>query len=132
MHTPTKTQWQTVIDNFKKVLPLAVQENHLDLMEGAVNQDHQCGTVHCIGGWYAMAICDISKPIDWTHGALVMVDHLGFDRRSDLNNWAEENPDIWGNKCGDSVFTEKAAWNGANSLAEVITFLEGVRDRSPD
>lgn len=62
MHTPTKAQWQVVIDNLKKVLPLAVRERHLNMMEpDAKSENHECGTIHCFGGWYAVAACDHSE-----------------------------------------------------------------------
>jgi hypothetical protein len=140
MHTPTKAQWQTVIDNFKKVLPLAEREDQFDMREPAVRSDeHKCGTVHCMGGWYAIKFLDEivkqCKPgqfIGYNEGANLIAEHLGFPGQWDLQEWAGDNPEIWGNEEGSSMFSNEDSYGGAKTLAEAVTWLEGVRDRSPD
>jgi hypothetical protein len=135
MHTPTKAHWQVVIDNFKKVLPIATKRNNLDMLEPAVNADqHKCGTVHCIGGWYAIATCDINKPLNYKDGALKMAEDLGFRDLPilQLEEWAINHPSIWGNRYGAGMFCNPSAYGNATNLAEAIQFLEKVRDRSPD
>lgn len=89
---PTKKQVQKVIDNFKKVLPMAIKDNHLMMMEGDVNMQHKCGTVHCHGGWYAIAVCNLKEPLDFTAGANRMAQDLGFENMGVLENWANEYP----------------------------------------
>jgi hypothetical protein len=134
MHNPTKKQWQKVIDNFKKVLPLAIREDHLNMSEARVNEkDNQCGTVHCVGGWYAVATLDTkSNLLSFSDGADEMAKHLGFTDMYRLGDWAHANSDIWGNDFGYNLFGHEAAYDDAENLTEVITFLEGVRDRSPE
>lgn len=133
MHTPTKQQWQTVIDNLKKVLPMAANEHHLDMGENRVNGHyHKCGTIHCVGGWYAVSVCDLTEEIDFNDGGEAMANHIGFDDRHRLAEWAYLNPEIWGNEHGDMMFYDNKAYDGAKTLTEVIAHLEGVRDRSPE
>jgi hypothetical protein len=142
MHTPTKTRWNTVIDNLKKILPLASEEGQLDMHEHRVQHAcYKCGTIHCVGGWYAIAAYDlINNPFEmgFSTGADRMALDLGFiadeytPSRQLLGDWADEHPEIWGNIYGMSVFTSSKAYNGAKNMAEVIQFLEKVRDRSPD
>ena len=136
MHTPTKSQWQAVINNFKKVLPMAKEDSQLDMLEPDVNNNHHsCGTVHCVGGWYAVA-CGLDNKdstfITYRHGANEMARHLGFSHMDDLETWAGFNSNIWGNECGHNMFCNKSAYNYAYNLAEVLVHLEGVRDRSPE
>ena len=84
-----------------------------------------CGTAACHGGWYAMKIEDVGWKLgsgasilvhgdgadtaDWHsvkfwHGADLMAKDLGFENMEFLKIWAEENPDIWGNKYGAMMF----------------------------
>lgn len=146
MHTPTKTQWQTVIDNLKKVLPMAVIEGHLDMMEGCGRDAmHACGTIHCFGGWYAVSV--LADKRDWFNyddGANEMAIHLGLkqedrDGEFSIEEWALENPDIWGNNYGSYLFINAKAFfhkehrpAGAENLKHIIDHLEEVRDRSPE
>ncbi len=141
MHIPTKTQWQTVIDNFKKVLPMATMDKHLDMKECVVHQSktvfgggHKCGTIHCMGGWYAIAVLskeELQKSyVSYTQGTQRMAEDLGFNEVTDLEWWAEKTPAIWGNVYGFSMFSNEAAYNYAKTLAEAVAYLEGVRDRS--
>jgi len=143
MHTPTKAQWQVVIDNFYKILPLTFEQGlgHLDMNESNVNSvEHECGTVHCVAGWYAVATLDLeNNKVDFRDGANQMASDLGFSDESfprtckrSLEKFADCNPDIWGNAYGDSMFCSNEAYNGAESITDIINFLEGVRDRSPE
>lgn len=135
MHTPTKKQWQTVIDNFVRVLPLARREDHLDMMEAVVcNNNHKCGTVHCVGGWYAVAALfpTGAEYIGFHDGCNKMAEDLGFNYENDLELWAHHNPEVWGNEDGGSMFYDADAYDGAKNLHEVIAFLEKVKDRSPE
>ena len=136
MHTPTKSQWQTVIDNFVRVLPLAKKEHHLDMDEITIcdNEGHKCGTVHCVGGWYGVSVLTEFDEAytSYTEGADAMAKHLGFKEDTALQHWARENPQIWGNQYGQRMFSHETAYDGAENLHEIIAFLEKVRDRSPE
>lgn len=142
MHTPTKTQWQTVIDNFKKILPAASHEGHLDMNVYLVHRQgngtvpgHKCGTIHCVAGWYAIAARTIDLSVSYigfSIGCDAMAEDLGFSDKYVLASWAHKNPKIWGNDLGNNLFGSRAAYNGADTLQEVVEYLEGVRDRSPD
>lgn len=132
MYTPTKAQWQTVIDNFKKVLPMTILKHHLSMSETAVNDSHTCGTVHCVGGWYAVAALDLAQPLSYRDGAKKMSRDLGFEDDNKLEDWAGDNAYIWGNIHGLSMFSGREAYDHANTLGEVVAYLEGVRDRSPE
>lgn len=111
--------------------------HHLDITDGRVNSHGKtCGTVHCIGGWYAIAThpqeIEQDIQIDFYTGKDTMLKDLGFERDQDINYWASNYPQIWGNHYGADLFVDIRAWDNAKSIPEVIQFLEGVRDRSPD
>lgn len=145
MHTPTKAQMQVVIDNLKKVLPIATLPNHLDMGCPHVNNtSHTCGTVHCFGGWYAVAVCDLSEFINYEEGKDQLATDLGFlsDCQYNVENllvdWAMYNPGVWGNNNGTDMFLHERAFqhitkrpNGALNLQHIIDHLEQVRDRLP-
>lgn len=132
MHTPTKTQWQKVIDNLEKVVPIATVENNLDMHETKINtKGHVCGTIHCMGGWYAIATLDITEPISFLSGAIEMAKDLGFESISEIEDWARSYSKIWGNEYGGSLFCRPWAYNDAKTIQEAIEYLKGVRDRSP-
>lgn len=142
-HTPTKAQWQVVIDNLKKVLPLATREDHLNMGYGGVNTwGHVCGTMHCVGGWYAVATLDKRQELTYEDGVLQMSKDLGFTMRGSfyvIRRWASNNPTMWGNDDGAKMFLFPSAYyhkdkrpNGALNLQHVIDHFEEVRDRSPD
>lgn len=132
---PTKQQWQKVIDNFERVLPMATMENHLTMQCTSVNENgYKCGTVHCVGGWYAVATLNMNngEKYSYSDGADKMAQDLGFEYDYQLLSWSIKNFEIWGNKSGNEMFCSPLAYNGADSLAEVVEFLKGVRDRSPE
>jgi hypothetical protein len=135
MHTPTKKQWNIVIENLYKILPLTFEAGkyHLDMTQGAVNINHTCNTIHCVGGWYAIAVIDTdTRRVNFMNGANRMARHLGFSDCSEMENWAGIHPYIWGNGDGRMLFCARSAYNNANSISDIIVFLEKVRDRSPD
>ena len=125
---------------------MAVREDHLDMMEGCGRDEgHPCGTVHCFGGWYAIALFDgIREFYYYDDGADEMAKHLGLkeqdrDGEFSIEEWASNNPDIWGNEYGGNVFVHARAFLtdekrplGAQSLKHIIDHLEEVRDRSPE
>lgn len=138
-HTPTKAQWATVIDNFLKVYPMALVagESHLDMSEPLITAEPACGTVNCVGGWYAIATLDVDndKNLSFSNGAAQMAIDLGFGGffpKRQLEAWACNNPEIWGNGRGHDMFYSPTAWNGAETLEQIIIHLAGVHDRSPE
>ena len=140
MRHPTKKQMQKVIDRLKTILPMAKKREQLEMMEGRVFcESHLCGTVHCFGGWYAVA-CRARKVIkkrisfadcNYQHGADLMAEDLGFGCRLDLMDWARDNPKIWGNVEGEGIFCDAIAFNNAKTMRGVVQHLERVLKRLP-
>lgn len=136
---PTKKQMQTVIDNLKKVLPWAIEDSALDMRITTIHES--CGTVHCFGGWYAIATLEkkeIHSYSDFYLGVIRMAKDLGFDKPSQLDTWAFHNTLMWGNHRGGNMFTSCSAFyhavkrpRGAKNLQHIIDHLEEVRDRLP-
>lgn len=136
-HTPTRAQFQTVIDTLKTVLPMAPLEDNFNMYQGGVtdSEGHICGTAHCIGGWYAIAKNlhrDQTVSVDFLDGADAMARDLGFSDSYSYREWAHANEDLWGNWRGFDVFCSPRAYNNASTLAEAIAHMEGVRDRLPE
>jgi hypothetical protein len=122
MRNPTVKQVAFVIDKLKLVRKQANEECALDIDESRVynkKYKYECGTVHCVGGWYAVAnlnrkfIKDKFNEgfVDFNDGTKLMAQDLGFAYRCDLKNWAEQNPKIWGNKKGYFMFGNASAYN---------------------
>jgi len=133
MH-PTKKQMAQVIENFYRILPLTFEagHKHLDFDEWRVTgHNFECGTIHCVGGWYAIAkgLNEKSDRVDFLDGARALSEDLGINF---IEAWARENPEIWGNQRGGDMFLSKRAWNGAKSISQVINHLEAVHDRLPE
>lgn len=126
-----------VIENFKKVLPMATKKGHLNMSEMRVKgDDYQCGTVHCHGGWYTVATCKMDKHILFVEGAEKLARHLGFKSPHDLKLWAEENPKLWGNDNGYDMFGDKLAFlntelrpKGAKTLQDIVDHWTEVYKR---
>jgi hypothetical protein len=128
MHTPTQKQWQTVLDKLYSILPFTFENNyHLDMMEPQVNgYGHVCGTVHCVGGWYAIAhYQDIAFEVDesfgYKDGANEMGKDLGFDGRGELMLWCDQHRVLWGNEYGVDLFANPQSYNHGNGPAKSIT-----------
>jgi len=140
MKNPTKKQFQVVIDRLTAVLPFAEKEEQLDMGEFVVicpDEKHECGTVHCVGGWYKAYdyLVDKIKPptgdyVGFSGGATKMAKDLGFNW-GELESWAKGNPDIWGNRRGEYLFSSEGAYDGAKNLAEVVEWFKGVQSRLP-
>jgi len=132
-----KQQVQIVIDNFKKVLPMAIEENHLDMQNPFVNSgNHTCGTTHCHGGWYAIAVFNTKlKKVNYHDGAAMIAEHLGFANEGFLEEWAYNHPVTWGNLNGNEMFTDAIAFEsrtrpkGAQNLQDIIDHWEEVKNR---
>jgi hypothetical protein len=72
---------------------------------------HLCETVACHAGW----ACDFKIPVNdvdlsmyedhFEIGRLKIAKHLGFDSCFTLKLWALNNPSLWGNANGASMFS---------------------------
>ena len=131
---------EVVVPNFRKVLPLANKENSLDMGESKVNVNHICGTVHCHGGWYAVAVADLSNKVDFYFGAERIGEDLGFDNSNNaadikLALWARNNKLFWDSQDGSlmfncaSAFTSDSRPKGAQSLSDIVDHWLEVADR---
>jgi hypothetical protein len=128
MKNPTIKQVEYVIEKLESVIEQACEEDAFDMSEtiAYIKNKHKCGTVHCVGGWYAVAnlnrkaIKDRFKKgfVGYSDGADLMANDLGFADRDCLQTWAYENPEIWGNGAGRGLF--------ANELACDNTGFDGV------
>lgn len=123
-----------VIENFKKVLPMAKLERHLKMSESSVNYNHTCGTIHCHAGWYAVAVCDLSADLNFRNGANILAEHLGYDDLFDIMNNMDKK--IWGNDFAIQMFTREIAFyhpekrpHGAENLQHIIDHWTEVYER---
>lgn len=139
MHTPTQKQWATVIEKLYSVLPFALQEgSRLEMGESCVNVcGYPCGTVHCVGGWYAIAhwqdkAMNGSAILYFVHGAYKMARDLGFEYYQQFQDWAHSHSSVWGNNYGHNMFYAPEAYDHGNGpakeLADVIRHFEFVAD----
>lgn len=143
---PTSEQVTKVIENFKKVLPIANGHTHLlNMQEARVNLNlkvgEECGTPMCHAGWYALAVKDelpTDRGINFQHGKILMSKHLGFEELGDydVSTWAYQNPDIWGNNYGSGMFCDPEAFVTDKrpnywdlSLQSIVDHWTDVRDR---
>lgn len=138
MQHPKSENVLKVIGKLKNVLPMATRERHLDMQEGAVNNgSHPCGTTHCHGGWFAVAmgLHLISDYVDYNNGANKMAECLGFPNMIQLENWAESNEHLWGNEDGTRMFCNEDAFisptrpDGAENLQHIIDHWTEVYER---
>ena len=135
MKNPTVKQVEFVIEKLKLVRDKANEEGAFDMSIWRVYDDHhECGTVHCVGGWYAVANSDrqVIKDkikngrVGYDDGADLMAIDLGFDDGDFLADWAYENPEIWGNEKGSDMFENELAYDNAG-FDGVISQLELVK-----
>ena len=93
-----------------------------------------CGTVACMAGWYYLTmkeedfkempgIFDIGPHDAYGIGAKSLAYSLGFSNKDLLKKWADENPDLWGNEFGESMFSHELAY-GKESSYEILTVKE--------
>lgn len=136
MGTVKSQDIERVLANLLKVLPQAKRREQLDMSNAYVNEyGYECGTTHCHGGWYAVAVCRRSKRLDYTNGGDRMAAHLGFANMEQLEYWAAENPEIWGNKNGSMMFSGRGAFKspkrkrGAQSLKDIYNHWTEVMER---
>jgi hypothetical protein len=122
MKNPTVEQVAFVIGKLQLVREQATKKDAFNMHVWGVYDDcHECGTVHCVGGWYAVANLDRERIKDkikngrvgYDDGADLLANDLGFASHYALQNWAEENPKIWGNEGGDEMFGSASAYDDA-------------------
>lgn len=128
---PTKKQVQVVIDTLQsakdkttemgyKAAPVNMMDVHL---EG-------CGTPMCHAGYYAI----MNSMDDYEDGANKMAKDLGFKNSRDLLTWALDNPEIWGNKNGNGMFSAPISFGidtptAIGDLQVIIDHWKGVQSR---
>ena len=104
-----------------------------------------CGTVHCAAGWYAVSQKDTERwedsvEIGYLLGAEWMAVDLGFletvygNPVHYLEDWAADNPEIWGNDDGHDMFGLAWAYGDghntrASSLRDIVEHWKRVRRR---
>ncbi len=143
MYIPEPEKVQEVINGLKKIEHSANLEGAFNMKVGGVQTyNHNCGTVHCVAGWFAVSNSEnhtIKKLIknnscDYFDGADMIAEILGFKNYLCLSEYMDDNPKIWGNSFGEEIFESCAAYNGLDESSEepmtiVIKHFEGVRDR---
>lgn len=134
-----------------------IDRTNIDKYVGGA-KSHYCGTVHCHAGWYLLGkkwnlhsqflthynifkkALGIQRPYSYSDGAEEMAKDLGFNEREELEDWAENNPSIWGNEFGINMFFEECAFTGrifnycetdtpTITLKDIIKHWKGVHDR---
>ena len=137
MNNPTSQQTQAVADTFKR---LAIDNPQGTVEMNETDLPSECDTFACHAGWYAHAnkerLDDVFSS-DYSNGARMMAEDLGFDHQTDLEAWARLNPDLWGNKKGAELFTYDCAFTTVSdsiseepdALAMIGEHWQGVTDR---
>jgi len=141
---PTQQQMQIVIDNLRSIEEEANMEGCFDIEEGVIKERDStvCNTVMCVAGWYAMATIykDDHPPYSerWVYstGVELIAETLTLDGEVGLEEWADNNPTIWGNPYGYDMFSDVGAYNGLAHNSEkpmsiIIAHLEAVKTRLP-
>ena len=100
-----------------------------------------CGTVCCHAGAYLLARHPVSSALgvilpefqSYTRGAYVMANDLGFENARGLQNFMRENPEIWGNDNGYSMFASPYSFTPATvhttTFTKIIEHWKGVAER---
>jgi hypothetical protein len=142
MKNPTVKQVNFVIKKLQSVEKQANEEGAFDMRVCDVydkKDEYECGTVHCVAGWYAVANLDhgaikteMKKGyVGYTTGADLLAYDLGLNNLDGLCNWAKYNPEIWGNKNGFDMFANENAYDN-EGFDGVIAQFETVRDNLPE
>ena len=74
-----------------------------------------CRTPLCHGGWLAVMFNEKARATPecrsfYRAGAHAAAKYLGFKTKRDLEYWASENPNLWGNRRGSDMFTSGGAF----------------------
>ena len=140
MKHPRPEDIRKVADRLESVAGTAC----LDMAASFVKKSpYHCKTVACHGGFYALA-CSVEMkdgkvdPHDgstnYKVGANQMALDLGFSSMSSIKDWAGENPDLWGNRFGLSMFGAPQAFGFDHEdnrirLENIIKWWRDVADR---
>lgn len=91
---------------------------------------HACGTVHCFAGWYGVMHQELYDPIDtyWSYSEAceAIAQKCGFCRPDYMQQWADNNSHLWGNRYGYGMFSTAAAFGNPKNLTDVIAHLKKV------
>ena len=150
----TSEKIRGMIGKFERVLPYARHEGAVDMDEGGVSRRvasslgnaHKCGTTHCHAGWYLLA-CEWDGVSDYLKGSGVSFE-VGAHRMmrdtgmrpeglvgslsGGLVEWAEDNPEIWGNPWGEDMFFCERAFGCTKdniTLEKIVDHWRGVAAR---
>ena len=99
--------------------------SEVDMSVTSINQT-ECGTCACHAGWYALATTEHewdgsyahfkdekggwAPAITYGYGADRMAEAAGYESRYKLEEWAHENPEMWGNGYGGGMFSDSRAF----------------------
>ena len=131
---PTSQAMYKVI---KRLKPYAKEP--VDMNEYIVTQ---CGTPHCIGGWYALA-CRAQgrdrtdfKNEPWVHtfaffdsGVSAMAYDLGFNSRLALMEWTEDSEIFANDADAEYHLFHSKAFPDVKCVRDIIVYFEGVAQR---
>jgi len=137
MKTPNSKQFKKVISTLDYVLlniPEAREEGSLDMYEGNVGRlQTYCGSPMCHGGWYLFAryqagldkhLLDQARNyagmLDYKAGAYLMANDLGVIDPDYLEAWAHANKEIWGNRHGGYMFSDRRAFGKSDKPARTL------------
>ena len=96
-------------------------ECYIDMKVASVKpqEEHLCGAPACVGGWLCILFkkteedlftTSTEKFVYYKKGAKEFAKKLGFENGAELQDWAKENPQIWGNECGGFMFCNGIAY----------------------
>ena len=156
---PTPAAIRIVADRLERMIPETPTGNlYMDEHE-VYKESHDCGTLACHGGLYAAehalrntdthffkTVQNSSTPlaylhkkveedihaIEWEDGAMLMATDLGFENREDLEGWAYEYTDLWGNNFGHEMFKGPEAFDEKEYMIKVeliVTWWRAVANR---
>ena len=157
---PTPVNIRTIANKLKEMIPEARNGEVKMWSCDIYKETHICGTVACHAGLYELhyalqnnntyffdrngnegnyykVLCrrlgdgHVTR-INWKEGADRMARDLGFYNKTKLEKWAKENPKLWGNENGNSMFESNLAFGQLNDtlkLSEIISHWLKVADR---
>ncbi len=96
------------------------ENNKLDFALGSIYEpmyvepnEPACNTIACHGGWGLVLLRKSYYPIgDFTTGARLIAQFLGFEDQFAYMDWATYNANIWGSRGSDKMFS----WHGFQSF----------------
>lgn len=94
------------------------KESRDNIVHMGESEFNVCGTMACHAGWFAVArgMSRLSYGVgayDYNSSANDMAKFLGFKGAEDLESWAVENTDMWGNHSGSYMFCDGAAFGSS-------------------